>query len=254
MNNNKNNYKDNHLSGKEDRYIKNRLRQLATLHKEANTQHNSQQLLQFLAQSTCKILGIKYCVLGMVGVGEKHKNKEYVATNILKAKGSADKVIKLGQAAIKQILSSTSVLMIDQCLATAIYTNSELYGYLYIKIKLDGEKFNAHDRVILGLIASEIALIYENNQFQQIFKKQKNIINDGSAGTKKILAELNIAQDLLRGFSEHTKDVFWETNPTFSKILYINRAYEDVWGRSRESLYQNPSGWLEAVLPEDRKK
>ena len=35
-------------------------------------------------------------------------------------------------------------------------------------------------------------------------------------------------------------------------MLYVSRSYEDVWGRSCESLLRNPMSWLEAVHSEDR--
>jgi PAS domain S-box-containing protein len=35
------------------------------------------------------------------------------------------------------------------------------------------------------------------------------------------------------------------------KILYISPAYEQVWGRTRESLYRNPMSWVESIHPED---
>jgi PAS domain S-box-containing protein len=44
--------------------------------------------------------------------------------------------------------------------------------------------------------------------------------------------------------------VFWIR--TAEKMLYINPAYETVWGRSRESLYANPWSFVEAIHPEDR--
>jgi PAS domain S-box-containing protein len=36
------------------------------------------------------------------------------------------------------------------------------------------------------------------------------------------------------------------------EMLYINPAYEEVFGRSRNELYRNPMAWGEAVDPEDR--
>ena len=36
------------------------------------------------------------------------------------------------------------------------------------------------------------------------------------------------------------------------RMLYISPAYEDIWGRTRASLYASPRDWLDAVLPEDR--
>lgn len=46
--------------------------------------------------------------------------------------------------------------------------------------------------------------------------------------------------------------VFWIR--TEHEMLYINPAYETVWGRSRESLYANPFSFVEAIHPEDRER
>ena len=39
-----------------------------------------------------------------------------------------------------------------------------------------------------------------------------------------------------------------------SEILFVNRAYQTVWGRTVESLYVDPKSWLEGVHPVDRKR
>jgi PAS domain S-box-containing protein len=41
-------------------------------------------------------------------------------------------------------------------------------------------------------------------------------------------------------------------NAAADEIIYVNPAYEQIWGRTCESLYQNPMSWLDAILPEDR--
>jgi PAS domain S-box-containing protein len=35
-------------------------------------------------------------------------------------------------------------------------------------------------------------------------------------------------------------------------MIYISPGYEEIWGRSCESLYATPQSWLEAIHPEDR--
>ena len=55
-----------------------------------------------------------------------------------------------------------------------------------------------------------------------------------------------------RQMAAHITDVFWMSEPASSKILYVSPAYESIWGRSCESLYEAPSSFLEAVHPEDR--
>ncbi|TVQ27581.1 MAG: response regulator [Spirochaetaceae bacterium] len=44
--------------------------------------------------------------------------------------------------------------------------------------------------------------------------------------------------------------VFWIRTP--EQMLYINPAYETIWGRSRESLYENPFSFVEAIHIDDR--
>src|ERR1700741_5448922 len=48
------------------------------------------------------------------------------------------------------------------------------------------------------------------------------------------------------------RDVLWLYVADYSEVLYISPAYERVWGRTRESLYQDPYSFLDAVHPEDR--
>ncbi len=34
-------------------------------------------------------------------------------------------------------------------------------------------------------------------------------------------------------------------------MLYISPAYEQVWGRTCDSLYQHPMSWVETIHPDD---
>jgi len=52
--------------------------------------------------------------------------------------------------------------------------------------------------------------------------------------------------------SNYIAEVFWLTNVSKTEILYISPGYERVWGRSCESLRQNPQSWLDSVHPQDR--
>ena len=37
--------------------------------------------------------------------------------------------------------------------------------------------------------------------------------------------------------------------PAGDEMPYVSPPYEQVWGRSCESLYQNPMAWLDAIEP-----
>ena len=60
------------------------------------------------------------------------------------------------------------------------------------------------------------------------------------------------SEEKLRLISETLDEVSWMADPAISKILHVSAAYERVWGRSCESLYQNPISFIEAIHPEDR--
>jgi diguanylate cyclase (GGDEF)-like protein/PAS domain S-box-containing protein len=52
--------------------------------------------------------------------------------------------------------------------------------------------------------------------------------------------------------AENIGGVFWLTSPDKSEMLYVSPAYETIWGRSRESLYDDPLTWLDPIHPDDR--
>jgi PAS domain S-box-containing protein len=54
--------------------------------------------------------------------------------------------------------------------------------------------------------------------------------------------------------TESIKEVFWMTDSDKNKMLYISRAYEEIWGRSCESLYASPRNWVDALHPDDRER
>lgn len=55
-------------------------------------------------------------------------------------------------------------------------------------------------------------------------------------------------------FAENSQAILWITPPTLRENIYVNSAYERIWGRSRQSLIDQPTSWLEAIHPEDRER
>ncbi len=71
--------------------------------------------------------------------------------------------------------------------------------------------------------------------------------------TERKLAEsaLQRSEEKFRQIAENIHEVFWMMSLESHEMLYVSPAYEQVWGRSCESLYQNPMSWAEAIHPDD---
>jgi PAS domain S-box-containing protein len=65
-------------------------------------------------------------------------------------------------------------------------------------------------------------------------------------------AALAESEQRFRQIAENIREVFWLTTIDLSKVLYVSPAYEAVWGRSCESVHQDPRSFIAAIHPEDR--
>ncbi|MFB6354132.1 MAG: response regulator [Halobacteriales archaeon] len=52
--------------------------------------------------------------------------------------------------------------------------------------------------------------------------------------------------------SENTNDVLWMFNHDWSELLFVNSAYETIWGRSADRLEADSRDFLNGIHPEDR--
>jgi PAS domain S-box-containing protein len=63
---------------------------------------------------------------------------------------------------------------------------------------------------------------------------------------------LRQSEKKFRALAETIQDVFWIATPEINKTIYVSPAYENLWGRSCESLYESPRSFIDAIHPEDR--
>lgn len=71
---------------------------------------------------------------------------------------------------------------------------------------------------------------------------------------KQVEAQLQQSEEKFRQLTENINKVFWMTTADLTEVLYVSPAYEQIWGRSCESLYANPKSFAEGIHPEDRQQ
>jgi two-component system CheB/CheR fusion protein len=69
---------------------------------------------------------------------------------------------------------------------------------------------------------------------------------------KQTEAALRESEQRFRQVTENIDAVFWIFSLDEQKPLYISPAYEKIWGRSSQPLYENSENWMETIHPEDR--
>lgn len=96
----------------------------------------------------------------------------------------------------------------------------------------------------------EARVIQRTSDLQQANANLRNEI----AQRQQIEDELRQSEQKFRQLAENIREVFFVYNHDLSELIYISSAYEEIWGRSCSSLYQNPASWSEFVHPDDKDK
>lgn len=67
-------------------------------------------------------------------------------------------------------------------------------------------------------------------------------------------ARLRESEERFRRIAETIDELFWMADLDFDNILYASQSYERIWGRTLQSLYENPASFTDAIHPNDRER
>jgi two-component system, sensor histidine kinase and response regulator len=79
-------------------------------------------------------------------------------------------------------------------------------------------------------------------------------LRDQIAERKQAEAALRESELRFRQLAENSTEVFWVASPTGEEFFYISPAYEQICGRSCQSIYRDPKQWFKNILEEDRSR
>jgi len=101
---------------------------------------------------------------------------------------------------------------------------------------------------------TEIPLSMSFSEFEQDGDRRfVGVLRDISE-RKQMEDRLREREKRFRQLAENIQEVVWMSDPNKEELLYVNPAYEDVWGQPTERLYEDPNAFLETVHPEDRER
>jgi PAS domain S-box-containing protein len=69
---------------------------------------------------------------------------------------------------------------------------------------------------------------------------------------KRAERTLREREALFRELADNISEVFFVADAGYREMLYVNAAYEKIWGRSTRELYDQPRAFLEHVFEEDQ--
>ncbi len=62
---------------------------------------------------------------------------------------------------------------------------------------------------------------------------------------------LRVSESRFRQMADNIQEAFFLRNIDSTHIYYISPAYEKIWGRTCQSLYEDPASWPESIHPDD---
>jgi PAS domain S-box-containing protein len=114
--------------------------------------------------------------------------------------------------------------------------------------------FAGYPLVVDERLVGVMALFAKKPLSQNTLDAMASVANGIAAGIERKITEneLRQSEERFRELAENVNEVFFSINADGSALHYVSPAYEHVFGRNKETLYQNPHDWLNAVHPGDR--
>lgn len=65
---------------------------------------------------------------------------------------------------------------------------------------------------------------------------------------------LRQSEERMRQMADAIQDVFYLSDARTNEIIYINPAFDTIWGIPRQQIQSRPRGWMDLVHPDDRER
>jgi PAS domain S-box-containing protein len=161
---------------------------------------------------------------------------------------------------------SSYVLVLEQQKVIGIFTESDVVKAIAENSSLAAVKLeDLMTRSVITLSETEIEDIYtvlqkfRHHQIRHlpVVDRHHHLVgiitqSDACKTLQPIEQAIRDNNALFCQLTEKIRDVFLIYSADLSQVLYASPTYEETWQRSCQSLYEQPSSWLDSVHPSDR--
>ncbi len=149
----------------------------------------------------------------------------------------------------KRLVDASSNELIGQKITRFIHPDNQDDFHLFLQRILKDTSTQSIEVQIKGKTENTFVLAQSGPTSLHSSPKTKNI---RLSLTNISLRKEQEDEEKLSHVTENMLEVFWLRDADNRKMLYINEAYETIWGRSRESLYEKPNSFFETIVEEDK--
>jgi len=236
-----------------------------------SSEHDPQRLLDVFCRALQDIMSAKFAAVGMYGDNGEHRHAQCGISNLESsaifdlvnpAKGASANLLSDG------LLVNTSKLrghprfkqlpenhpFKRNFILAPIILRSHPYGWLYVAEKLAAGNFNDEDEQFATTLAVQLAPTYENIVLYDEARQRAGELELEIGERRRVSAALEKSETQFRQLTENIEEVFYLINEDNSETIYVNPAFEKVWGVSAESVYAAPQSWANYIHPEDKEQ
>ena len=95
----------------------------------------------------------------------------------------------------------------------------------------------------------ESRVVERTNELQKVNTDLRQVLHERELAAQ----QLRDSEQKFRQLAESIREVFFIWSLNAFELLYVSPAFEQIWGMSPVSLYENPRLWIEMIHPEDQK-
>ena len=120
-------------------------------------------------------------------------------------------------------------------------------NYLLVEPRYTLDFHGAGDVVALILIVTTGTII--SALCESLHRTRGRIVADERRRAQEAQRE---TEERFRQLAENIHEIFWMADVGHTRITYVSPAYAQVWGRTVQSLYDEPRSWIESIHSDDR--